>query len=63
MKKAAMHRVFIMAVIAICILASTAFAGKVIFTYDANGQLTDATPAVSNGVSYSYDTAGNLRHN
>lgn len=51
-----------MAIFAIYILASTAFAGKMFFNYDANGQLTDAVPATSNGVSYSYDPSGNLRH-
>ncbi|KKM14769.1 hypothetical protein LCGC14_1702780 [marine sediment metagenome] len=58
MKKTPGHRLkheavyWVLAVIATALIASTAFAGKVIYTYDANGQLT----SVTNSTTTSYYT-------
>ena len=65
MKKATMYRVVsgIMAILAICILASTAFAGKVVYDYEPTGQLTSITaPASNTSAWFSHDPSGNIRH-
>ncbi len=67
MKKTPGHRLkheavyWVLAVIATALIASTAFAGTVIYDYDNTGQLESVT-LTNTTTWFGYDPAGNVRH-
>ena len=67
MKKTPRHRLkheavyWVLAVIATALIASTAFAGTVVYDYNPTGQLESVT--VTNTITwFNYDPTGNVRH-